>query len=213
MGLRETKAVKTRKRILSEAMQLFKRNGYEQTTMEMIAGAAEIAPRTLYRYFLSKDQILLDSMSGSNSGYDSMAVFSRYAVSHPVEEALAEAVLDWAKFQDENAEELLLVRSIIDQTPTARGKLWDLLYESELKLIALLAEKVHLPEDDLQLALSARLALLTINSTVADLWRAGGGKSSAVEIAKRVMRMFEENRVFIPRQAPRRSVTSKRRAK
>ncbi len=204
MGLREAKAEKTRKRILSEALRLFKRDGYEQTTMEAIAEAAEIAPRTLYRYFVSKDQILLDSMSGSNSGYDSMAAFSRYALSHPVEEALAEVVLDWAKFQDENAEELLLVRSIIDQTPNARGKLWDLLYESERKLIALLAEKVHLPEDDLQLVLSARLALLTINSTVADQWRASAGRSSAVAIAKQVMRMFKENKVFIPRKGPRR---------
>lgn len=209
MGLRETKAGKTRKRILSEALQLFKRNGYEQTTMEAIAGAAEIAPRTLYRYFLSKDQILLDPLIG----YDLIASFSRHAVSLPVEEALAKAVLEWAKWQDTNAEELLLVRSLIDQNLMPRARVWDLISQSVLILNARLAEKLHLPEDDLQVVLSARLLFLTITFTVADLWRAGAGKSSAVAIAKQVMRMFEENRVLIPRQAPLRTVTSKRTAK
>ena len=94
MGLRETKAEKTRKRILSEALRLFKRNGYEQTTVEAIAEAAEIAPRTLYRYFASKDVILLGPLTGNP---DFSAVFSRHAVNHPVEEALAEAILEWAK--------------------------------------------------------------------------------------------------------------------
>ena len=209
MGLRETKAEKTRKRILSEALRLFKRDGYDLTTIEAIAEAAEIAPRTLYRYFASKDLILL----GPLVGYDLIASFSRHAVNLPVEEALAKAVLEWAKWQDTNTEELLLVRSLIDQAPIARARLWNLVYEAERVLSARLAEKLHLPEDDLQFILSARLLFLTITATVADLWRAGAGKSSAVAIAKQVMRMFEENRVLIPRQAPRRSVTSKRTAK
>ena len=200
MGLRETKAVKTRKRILSEALKLFKRNGYEQTTMETIAGAAEIAPRTLYRYFLSKDQILLDPLIG----YDLIASFSRHAVNLPVEEALAKAVLEWAKWQDTNAEELLLVRSLIDQAPIARAKLWDIVYQQERALSARLAEQLDLPEDDLQIVLSVRHVLLTIIGTVAEQWRASAGRSSSIAIAKQVMRMFQEHKVLIPRKAPRR---------
>src|SRR5580700_4026255 len=144
MGLRETKAVKTRKRILSEALQLFGRNGYEQTTMEAIAEAAEVSPSTLYRYFLTKDLILLDPLVG----YDLIASFSLHAVNLPVEEALAKAILEWAKWQDTNAEEILLVRSLIDQAPLARARLWDIVYQSERDLNALLAEKLHLPKDD-----------------------------------------------------------------
>jgi AcrR family transcriptional regulator len=209
MGLRETKAKKTRRRILSDALQLFGRNGYEQTTMEAIAEAAEVSPSTLYRYFLTKDLILLDPLVG----YDLIASFSLHAVNLPVEEALAKAILEWAKWQDTNAEEILLVRSLIDQNIMPRARVWDLLYQSVLALSARLAEKLHLPEDDLQVVLSVRLLFLVITFTIADQWRAGAGKSSAVEIAKQVMRMFEENRVLIPRQAPRRLVTSKRTAK
>jgi AcrR family transcriptional regulator len=200
VGLRETKAEKTRNRILSEALRLFKRDGYDRTTMEAIAEAAEIGPRTLYRYFASKDLILLDPISGSR---DFSATFSRHAVNLSVEEALAEAILEWAKWQDTNAEEILLVRSLIDQAPLARAKLWDILYQQERALGARLAEKLHLPEDDLRVVLSARHVLLTIIGTVAEQWRASAGRSSSIEYVKQAITMFEEHKVLLPRKASR----------
>jgi AcrR family transcriptional regulator len=182
-----------------EAILLFKRNGYEQTTVEAIADAAEVSPSTLYRYFPSKDLILL----GPVSGYDFWAVFSQHSENHPVEEALAEAILEWAKWQDSNAEEVRLVRSLIDQAPIPRARLWDIVYQSERDLNASLAKKLRLPQDDLKVVLSARLVFLMIG-LVADRWRASAGGSSSVAIAKQVMRMFEQHKVLLPRKAPRR---------
>ena len=201
MGLRETKAKKTRKRIFSEALRLFKRDGFEQTTMESIAEAAEVSPSTLYRYFPSKDLILIDPMTGSA---DLSASFSRHSVNHPVEEALAEAILEWAKWLDTSSEEVLLLRSLIDKAPIARARLWDIVYQQERELSARLAEKLHLREDDLQVVLSARLVLSTMIGTVADHMRANPGRSSSIACAKRVMRLFEEHKILIPRQTPRR---------
>ena len=200
MGLRETKAEKTRNRILSEALRLFKRDGYDRTTMEAIAEAAEIGPRTLYRYFASKDLILLDPIAGNR---DFSATFSLHAVNLTVEEALAEAILEWARWQDTNAEEILLVRSLIDQAPLARAKLWDILYQQERALSARLAEKLHLADDDLRVVLSARHVLLTIIGTAAEQWRASAGRSSSIAIAKQVMRMFEKQKVLMPRPGSR----------
>ena len=201
MGLREKKAKKTGKRIFDEALQLFKRDGYEQTTMEAIAEAAEVSPSTLYRYFPSKDLILLSPFADNG---EFSAVFSRHAANHPVEEALAATILEWAKRQDANAEEELLVRSLIDQAPIARARLWDILYQHERSMSVVLAEKLHLPEDDLQVVLSVRLLLIPIFGTVTDRWRASGGKSSCVAHAKQVMKVFEEHKVLIPRKASRR---------
>jgi AcrR family transcriptional regulator len=199
VGLRKTKAEKTRKRILTEALRLFKRDGYEQTTVEAIAEAAEIGPRTLYRYFASKDLILLGPISGNP---DFSAAFSKHAVNHPVEEALAEAILEWAKWQDTNSEEILLVLSLIDQAPIARAKLWDIVNQQERSLSARLAEKLHLPEDDLRVVLSSRHVLLTIIRTVAEQSRASAGRSSSIEYANQAMRMFEEHQVPLPRKTP-----------
>jgi hypothetical protein len=78
-----------------------------------------------------------------------------------VEEVLAEAILEWAKWHDMNSEEELLVRSLIDQIPIARASLWDILYQNERNLSARLAEKLDLPEDNLRVVLSARRVLFT----------------------------------------------------
>ena len=199
MGLRERKAKKTRKRILNKALQLFNRQGYEQTTMEAVAEAAEVSRSTLFRYFPSKDLILLDTFSSDDTDFS--ASFSRHLVNLPVEEALAKAILEFAKWQDTNAEEILLIRSLIDQAPSVRAKLWDIHYQHMRNLNTRLAETLHLPEDDLQVVLSARLVISTINSTVADQWRDNSGKYSSVEIAKQVLSMFREHKVLIPRDA------------
>lgn len=59
IGLRERKKRKLRELIQSTAVGLFVEQGYAETTMEQIAAAAEIAPRTLYRYFPTKDALVV----------------------------------------------------------------------------------------------------------------------------------------------------------
>src|ERR1700676_5281380 len=57
-GLRERKKQKTRDTIIKVALELFTERGYEQTTIAEIAEAADVAPRTIFAYFPSKEDIL-----------------------------------------------------------------------------------------------------------------------------------------------------------
>ncbi len=51
--------------IRQEAMRLFREQGWEQTTVEQIAEAAEVSPSTFFRYFPTKeDVVLLDEYDG-----------------------------------------------------------------------------------------------------------------------------------------------------
>jgi AcrR family transcriptional regulator len=59
LGLRDRKKIQTRDTIRREAMRLIKANGYAATTIEQIADAAEIAPSTFFRYFPTKDSVLI----------------------------------------------------------------------------------------------------------------------------------------------------------
>ena len=55
----KTKSEETRARILDAAMELFRGQGCEQTTMREIAAAAGVATGAAYYYFDSKDAIVL----------------------------------------------------------------------------------------------------------------------------------------------------------
>jgi AcrR family transcriptional regulator len=57
-GRRERKVIETRRSILVAARQLFEADGYAETTVERIAEAADVAPRTFFRYFPTKESLL-----------------------------------------------------------------------------------------------------------------------------------------------------------
>jgi AcrR family transcriptional regulator len=59
LGLRERKKIKTRQAIRREAFRLIDANGYAATTVEQIAEAADVSPSTFFRYFPSKESLLL----------------------------------------------------------------------------------------------------------------------------------------------------------
>jgi AcrR family transcriptional regulator len=58
-GLRERKKQKTRWAIQEHAVRLFAQQGYEATTVEQIAEAAEISPSTFFRYFKTKEDVVI----------------------------------------------------------------------------------------------------------------------------------------------------------
>jgi AcrR family transcriptional regulator len=59
-GLRERKKQKTRWSIQEHALRLFREQGYEQTTVDQIAAAAEISPSTFFRYFKTKEDVVVE---------------------------------------------------------------------------------------------------------------------------------------------------------
>jgi AcrR family transcriptional regulator len=67
-GLRERKKVRTRATLIEAAAELCLKQGYDNTTVEQIAAAAEVSPRTFSRYFPTKE-FVITAMTEDMDGY------------------------------------------------------------------------------------------------------------------------------------------------
>ena len=58
-GLRERKKAKTKAAIQRHAVRLFTEQGFAATTVEQVAEAAEVSPSTVFRYFPTKEDLVV----------------------------------------------------------------------------------------------------------------------------------------------------------
>jgi len=59
LGLRARKKARTKAEIQRQALRLFNEQGYAETSVDQIAAAAEVSPSTFFRYFPTKDDVVL----------------------------------------------------------------------------------------------------------------------------------------------------------
>ena len=60
LGLRERKKARTRQAIADAAARLFAQRGYEQVAVSDVAREAEVSEQTVYNYFQTKEQLVID---------------------------------------------------------------------------------------------------------------------------------------------------------
>ncbi|PRC42390.1 TetR family transcriptional regulator [Mycobacterium sp. ITM-2017-0098] len=134
-SLRERKKVQTRLAIRREAFRLFEKQGFTNTTIEQIADAADVSPRTFYRYFGVKEALLLSDDQISPI----VAAFAAAPRELTLVAAYRHAVAEvFGALTPEERDDAAAGQRFMYQVPEARG----LIYAEYIRLIDLIADAV-----------------------------------------------------------------------
>jgi len=117
---RESKKAKVREAIINAAIALFEQHGYEQTTVRMIAAAAEVSPRTFFRYFPTKDLVVFPLHSSYVAEFKDLLSEKRPG-QNPLE-TVRFGLSEMARLYQESAKEHLRYQRIISSSPNTLAR-------------------------------------------------------------------------------------------
>ncbi|WP_230423969.1 TetR/AcrR family transcriptional regulator [Streptomyces radicis] len=150
ISLRERKKLRTRQAIRRAAVRLFTEQGYDATPIDQIAEAAEVSPSTVFRYFPTKEDIVLMDEDDAL-----MEVFFRARPAHePPLTALREAIrATLAQIYDteEAVEDIRRRMRLVATVPALRARLDEGLSASGASMTDALAERTGTAPDQLEL--------------------------------------------------------------
>jgi AcrR family transcriptional regulator len=149
LGLRERKKQQTREKIAQVALRLFAERGYDHTTLAEIAEAADVAPRTIFAYFESKEDILL---CGERSFLDDL---KRRLDERPEGTTTVDALREFLSEIPPQDEDDLLRKKVMSENPELQMKAHAGHTRLEPMLAESIAKDLGAKPDDLQPMLAA----------------------------------------------------------
>lgn len=154
-GVRESKRRATHRRITEEGIRLFLERGYDATTLDEIAAAAEISRRSFFAYFKSKDEILL---TWQRSGWEDLLAEVRLASADDSPLQVIRHALSRRMAGYETAQ-LKAIARVMCSNETLQATRFSAFAEQEKTLFEVLCERWPEPERRLALRLVAMSAM------------------------------------------------------
>jgi AcrR family transcriptional regulator len=176
-GLRERKKARTRAAIREHALRLFRAQGYAATTVEQIAAAAEVSPSTFFRYYPTKEDVVLrddfDERMFEAFVRQSPSLSPVAALRAGLREALATLTpAEWAEFREMTELGLAI--------PEVRARMLDELTRTIDRGAAALAKRLGRSPDDLAVRVTAGAAFGAILAAMGPAAYSEGGFDMAV---------------------------------
>jgi AcrR family transcriptional regulator len=196
VGLREQKAQRTRTAILDAALDLFSELGFDQTTMDQIAAASEVGIATLYRYFPTKDSILLDPVLRIHGTL--AAMLAARPPEEPIAEALGHALRGYLAELDRDADLVRRLRDLLDNAPGPRARLWDVLAQERSRLAQTIAARTSASLDELWVRIAAHTTMMVAEMSL-DLHRSSVHPVASADVAGDIMRLLAADGAVLPR--------------
>jgi AcrR family transcriptional regulator len=115
MSLRESKKQQTREALASAAVDLIIERGFDATTVEDIAASVQVSPRTFFRYYPTKEDVVVDLLR--EGVIDLVQRLAARPADEPLSTALRQAALGWADLDPEQATRLLKLSQVLRSSP------------------------------------------------------------------------------------------------
>lgn len=149
-SLRQKHVDRTRQAIAEAARALFRERGFHATTIDDIAERADVAPRTFFRYFPTKESVLFAHSD------DKLKSIRQRVLARPVDEPAFETIVavlqGMACDMSADSEWRSLVSQVLEENPALhQSQRREMLEETSNALAKALAEREGLPEPDLRL--------------------------------------------------------------
>ncbi|MEU0334720.1 TetR family transcriptional regulator [Streptomyces sp. NPDC006193] len=187
LGLRERKKIKTREAIRAATYALIKEQGYDATTIEQIADRAEVSPSTVFRYFPTKEDIVL------TDEYDPLMLEELRG--RPEDEPWAQSLryvvgkaLDL--IEQEDPEVLRLRAHLGVQVPAVRSRMFESMTETGRLLRHALAERTGLDPESLEVRVYT-MAVIGGLMEVSMHWAESGFEGRMRDLMERALDVLE----------------------
>jgi AcrR family transcriptional regulator len=187
LGLRERKKIKTRMAIRSATYELIEDQGYEATTIEQIAERAEVSQSTVFRYFPTKEDIVLtdeydalmeEELRGRPADepwFDSL----RYILTKAIGAARAEEP------------EITRLRSrLMLQVPAVRSRMIESMSETGRLLCRVIAERTGRDSSDLEVRVYA-MSLIGGLAEISVYWAESNCEGDLGDLVNRALNVLE----------------------
>ncbi|WP_330230256.1 TetR family transcriptional regulator [Nocardia sp. NBC_00508] len=181
MSLRERKKALTRAAVEDSAMQLFRERGYDLTTIDDICEASLISRRTFFRYFTSKEDVLLARFR------EHLTEAASFLNSRPAKEPIPDSLLALcneltARYFDNNPNQVNALR-IIQETPALTLGHLQALNNFEKLLRDFVASRTKKEPDAVQVRLPAAAAVTAFRVAM-EAWLDSDGRQSLRRLAR-----------------------------
>ena len=175
-GLRERKKARTRASLREHALRLFREQGYQRTTVEQIAAAAEVSPSTFFRYFPTKEDLVLQDDMDTRM----VEAFERQPAGLGPVAAVRGAIREALESYNEADLEVIRQTTTLTMTvPEVRARAMDEFGRTIAVISEALAKRAGRPADDLAVRTVAG-AIIGVIMSITMPWEGWSGDRQAI---------------------------------
>ncbi|OEV04851.1 TetR/AcrR family transcriptional regulator [Streptomyces oceani] len=187
LGLRERKKIQTRQSIRRAAYQLFAEQGYDATPVDQIAEVAEVSPSTVFRYFPTKEDIVLTDEHDPVIAEE----LRRRPPEEPPVTALREALSAvLTRMYEEDAAETRQRMNLMYDVPAIRARMTEHTSMTVRLLSEVLVDRTGRPADDLELRVVTGAAMGALAEAF-NHWVENGKRHGMREVVDNALRVLE----------------------